>query len=250
MAKKNGAADPQSTINLRVLSALSLFASKDETRYYLNGVCVEIEERSVTYVGTDGHRMLAYREDAAPDEPNHGLTGTFIIPTSHCKHFKLDKEEEGRAILSQAAVNRLTIAHGFMDVTFLPIDGVYPHWRKALPQTLASGVPAQFNLKYLADFGKVAKLLEIGQPFIGHNGEAPAFIWFSGHPNVMGIAMPVKAVDEMSREAPQWARKGPARDQGDLEDAELFAMGEGFDPETGEITPKPEAAAEAANAVH
>lgn len=237
MAKPNGHAPIQSTINLRVLAALSLFASKDENRPALQGVCLEVDERSITYVATDGSRLISYRYDLEPDEENQTLYGVFTIPTTHCKSFKLEKDDEGRAILSEANADRLTIAHGSTDITFMPID-CFPDWRKALPRTITSGEPAQFNFAQMKDLGRVCKLLDLGQPFVAHNGEKPAFIWFSGHPHVLGLICPIKALDEMAREAPQWARRGPERDQGDIEDFKFESDDEPHDPETGELPPK------------
>lgn len=87
-----------SIINLRVLAAAVAFASKEETRYYLKGVCLEIEPRAVTYIGTDGHRLIVYRDEKQDkDAPDNLLLGTFIIPTAHCKPHKLDKEDSGEA---------------------------------------------------------------------------------------------------------------------------------------------------------
>jgi hypothetical protein len=58
-----------------MLGAAVAFASKDEARYYLNGVCLEIDARGVTYVATDGHRMIAYRDDMEdPEAPDNLLT--------------------------------------------------------------------------------------------------------------------------------------------------------------------------------
>ncbi len=239
----NGRHHEVAIINLRVLAALAPFTGKDDDRYYLQGVCIEIDARSVTYIGTDGVRLMAYREDLEPDDEDHELVGTFIIPAVHCKAIKLGKDDEGRATLARSGKDRLTIAKGFVDVTFLPIDGVYPHWRRVLPRG-ASGVPAQFDLKRLADVDKFAKSLSLSAPFIAHNGSGPAFVWFSGHPNVFGMVMPVKHVDEMARDAPQWARRGPMPAQRDLED-DLFQ--EDHDEETGEVKPKPDKHERAAN---
>jgi DNA polymerase III subunit beta len=238
--KKRPISRPQAMLNLRVLNALSLFASKDETRYYLQGVCIEAEERGSTYVGTDGHRLIAYRDDLAPDDDDNTLLGVFIVPTLHCKHFKLDKEDDGRAVLHGADAGRISIAHGFTDVTFMPIDGIYPHWRRSLPQGTPSGKVAQFNVTFLADLRKLTKQLSLSEPFIAHNGDAPAYIWFSGHPQVMGVIMPIKTIDEMEREAPAWVRRGPEREQGDIEDEHPLFTEEEHDPETGELpTEKP-----------
>lgn len=208
-----------STINLRVLAAAVPFASKNEERYYLCGVCLEIEPRAVTYVATDGHRMIAYRDEKADeDSPDNLLLGTFIIPTAHCKPHKIDAADSGEAKIFGAG--RLTIAHDFCDVTFLPIDGVYPDWRKTVPAS-ASGLLGQHNLDYLAAFKKFAAATDLPAPFVAHNGpEAPTLIWYPGREHVVGIVMPTKLTDELGRVVPKWCRSGYlAHAQADIEDA-------------------------------
>lgn len=217
MSDKKGDGIAASTINLRILGAAVAFASKDETRYYLNGVCLEIDARSVTYIGTDGHRMIAYREEKQDiGAPDNLLLGTFIIPTAHCKPHKLDKGDSGEAKIFGAG--RLTIAHDFCDVTFLPIDGVYPDWRKTVPQVPVSGAPGQFNLDLLQAFKKFAVAADLPQPFVAHNGpEAPAIVWYPGREEAIGIIMPLKLTNEVGREPPEWTRGGN-HVQADIED--------------------------------
>lgn len=219
MADKTADGLLTSTINLRVLGAAVAFASKDDARYYLNGVCLEIDARGVTYVGTDGHRLIAYRDEISdPETPDNMLVGTFIIPTAHCKPHKLDKADSGEAKIFGSG--RLTIAHDFCDVTFLPIDGVYPDWRKTVPREKVSGVIGQFNLKLLATFDKFAAAVDLPMPFVAHNGpEAPAIIWYPGHSDVIGIAMPFKLTNEIARDVPEWARGNGDHEQADIEDA-------------------------------
>lgn len=205
-----------SVINLRVLGALSAFASKDEARYYLNGVCVEFDERGAIYVATDGHRLVAFRDNLMPDESDNELLGPFIIPTAHCKPHKLSKDEDGYGKIFGAA--RLTIAYLFCDVTFAPIDGIFPDWRKVPPREPASGKIAQFNLNYLASFDKFAKALGLGLPFVAHNGEAPAFVWFGGQPHCFGVIMPIRSSDELGHLPESWARGAGPYPQKDIED--------------------------------
>lgn len=245
MTKKNRrnigttkSAEPQSAaINLRVLGALSLFASKEDTKYMLQGVCLEIEDRHTTYIATDGHRVIAYRDELGDDEPSNTLLGVHIVPTPYCTIIKLEKDDQGRGRLFGGM--RLTIAHSLLEFTFVAIEGNYLDWRKSIPKTKASGVVAQFNLKHMADLLKICKQLDLGQPFIAPNGsDAPAFIWFNAK-HVFGAIMPVKAIDQMNRNAPVWARRGPQRDQGDIEDLVLLPYDdEQVDDETGEVTKK------------
>lgn len=206
-----------STINLRILAAAVAFASKDETRYYLNGVCLEIEPRAVNYVATDGHRLIAYREKIEDaDTPDNLLTGTFIIPTPHCKPHKLGKEDDPRAKIFGSG--RLTIAINFCDVTFLPIDGVFPNWRGVIPRTPVSGKLAQYNLDYLATFKKFAAAVGLPMPFVAHNGEGPAAVWFAGRGEALGMVMPNRTSDEIGRSPPDWVLNGN-HVQGDIEAA-------------------------------
>ncbi len=136
--------------------ALSRFASTEETRYYLNGVCLDISEAGIMGVATDGHRlarqMLAPRGNAMAD-------GAAIVPGSALTIL-------GRIGLGKAAVTarlgigersmRHRIAAGNLEtitvkapvriafageVGGLPlcietklIDGDYPDWRKILPK--------------------------------------------------------------------------------------------------------------------
>lgn len=208
-----------SIINLRVLAAAVAFASKDEARYYLNGVCLEIEPRAVTYIATDGHRLIAYREEIEDAEtPNNLLTGTFIIPTPHCKPHKVGKDDDPRAKIF--GEGRLTIAFNFCDVTFLPIDGVFPNWRKIVPREQITGVLGQFDLKLLSAFQKFGAAVDLPPPFIGHNGpEAPALIWYPQRREVLGVIMPFKMTNELAREVPEWARGTGDHEQADIEDA-------------------------------
>lgn len=194
-----------SKINLRILGAIVAFASKEETRYYLNGVSVEFTPRAATYVATDGHRLVAYYDELGPDDAANELLGAFIIPTPHCKPFKLGKDDPADAKIFGESNTRLTIAHEFVDVTFNPIDGTFPDWRKVVPPGQPSGVLAQFNLDHFATLKKFAKQVGLPNPFIAHNGPEPAFTWFAGHANVFGVIMPMRIEGDPERLAPDWA---------------------------------------------
>ncbi len=203
-----------SDVNLRLLAAMTCFASKDESRYYLNGVLVEFDATGATYIATDGIRMLAYRDER--DDGNR-LIGNFIVPTSICRSFKIKKDESdyGKAFVDGP---RLVIARGYTDIHFVPIDGQFPDWRRIIPQLAASGTTAQFDPLLLADFRKFGMAVDLPLPFVAHNGDGPSFIWYPGARHVVGIIVPVKNLDELSRAPPEWTCPRPT-DQSDIEDA-------------------------------
>lgn len=59
------------TIPCHVLHAASLFAAREDMRYYLNGVCVEIvDERTYDVVATNGHILFVSRQSIRKDKPD------------------------------------------------------------------------------------------------------------------------------------------------------------------------------------
>jgi DNA polymerase-3 subunit beta len=191
-------------INLRILSAISAFSSKEETRYYLQGVCIEIEPRSITYVVTDGHRLVAHREELGEHAPDNTLLGSFIIPSDKCRAVKLGKRDEPEATISGAGLD-LTITHNATSVGFKCIDGAFPSWKRVVPATKPTGEVAQFNWDYAAAFQKFADALGFGKPAICPSGQNPALVWFPQSPETVGVLMPIRSPDYAERVAPEWA---------------------------------------------
>ena len=181
-----------SALNLRVLAALSICASTEETRYYLNGVKVEITPRHTTYVVTDGYRLVAHREELHKDLEDNTTLGDFIIPLARCKAIKLKKYETGAATISGDSA-RLTIDHDGAAVSFKPVDGDFPDWRRAIPSGAPSGATAQFSPKYLADFAKVGAVLDYGDKvWVAHNGDSPASVSWNGNTDTLAVIMPIR----------------------------------------------------------
>lgn len=184
-------------IETKYLKATAIFAGKDASRYYLNGVQCEVFERHITLVSTDGHRLfVAHCELASDNFAGDSIVGhKFIMPSEAIKKaltgYKLDKISIG------IEINELAYSFTLGDVTFVPIDGNYPNWREIINPDKVShnNEPAQYNALYLADFAKAAKILgDKGGYFdIGYNGDNPAPISFNDM-NAAGLIMPVKPI--------------------------------------------------------
>lgn len=195
----------QTTINLGALLAVSKAASKEETRYYLNGVLIEARERHVTYVASDGHILIAAREDldGARDTP---LIGDFIIPLNIITRFKLAQLKKFPfAVLSKKGDN-MAIEFNGERIEFLPIDGTFPDWRRVIPSKI-SGDTAQFNPALLSRLSAAKKIFgETELITIAHNGSAPAVVSFGADTkNAFGIVMPFRAVAEPC--VPKWVKE-------------------------------------------
>jgi hypothetical protein len=184
-------------IDTKYLRSAAIFASKDASRYiyyYLNGVKVEIFERHITLVSTDGHRLfVAHCELASDNFADQSMVGVnFILPSDAIKKaltgYKLDKISMG------IKKNDLTLG---LDTGLTPIYGTFPNWRELInpDKVNHSNELAQYDALYLADFAKASKILgnKRGYFDIGYNGDNAAPISFDDM-NAAGLIMPVKPI--------------------------------------------------------
>src|SRR5208337_975230 len=180
-----------STLSRKALQACNFAASKEETRYYLNGVYVKIDAGGAEYCATDGHMLLAYREELEKDSPANTLTGEFIIPSSTCadKHIKGSKWASDAVELAEMTDGFLRIDNALV---FRPIDGTFPDWRRVLPSEI-DGVSAQFDPALLVRLQKAGAIFDCRFPVIAHNGINPALVRFGEHTGLFGVVMPFPA---------------------------------------------------------
>ena len=194
------------TIDHSIIKALLICAAKQDTRYYLKGVCVDARANGdVVLVATDGHRLLAY--PVAVDSIEALAPGEYIIPRETLEAVKPAKAgritlpihidittapdtrhpEDAEVIIK--GKTSITVTGATSAVT-APIDGEYPNWRRIVPAS-TSGEIAQFNADYVAGFGDVCKLLggKYG-PFINHNGGSCAVV--TNLPGALGLIMPMR----------------------------------------------------------
>jgi hypothetical protein len=197
----------QATLSLRPLAAASLCASSEETRYYLCGVLVEIEPRSVTYVATDGHRLFAHREEFGEGEEPNTLLGHFIIPMKSCKAIKLGKKTTDQAVLTQVDDGGMLLAHLGERHYFKPVAGTFPDWRRVMPKRGGEAY-AHFDGKLVASFSAIAAALgdDKGSPRIcPMDANSPALVVFHGREDTtFGVIMPLRG-EKVSRIVPAWA---------------------------------------------
>ena len=177
------------TVPTDLLRAALICASTEQARYYLNGVYVD----PLGYiVSTDGHRLFCGKIDVSDLPEFKG----WIIPSAIIK----------RAVTGNK-FSALTITPTQCgDVACQPVDGTFPDWRRAVPTGDLSGEVAQFNPAYVADMGKIGKLLggkSSLEAHLHHNGQSPAGVTFPLYPSAFAVLMPIRS----SHTAPDTAWK-------------------------------------------
>jgi DNA polymerase-3 subunit beta len=167
------------TVSTDLLRAALICASTEKVRYYLNGVYVD---PTGYVVSTDGHRLFCGKIDVSDLPEFKG----WIIPSDVIK----------RALTGYKNKTITISPDRCGDISCQPIDGTYPAWRRVLPQGDLSGVAAQFNPAYIADLGKMGKLLGASGALpahVHHNGESPAGITFPNCPDAFAVLMPIRS---------------------------------------------------------
>jgi len=193
------------TISHDTIKALLLIAPKSDTRYYLNGVCVDVRAGAATLVATDGHRLLAV--PVAADNVESATDGQYIIPRDTLDAVKPVKISRGDTLpLAIEIVDaRITIT-GATTATSPTVDGRFPDWRRVTP-TSANNEPAQYQPEYIASFGKVGELFggKNVKCVIHYNGMGAALVTFPTS-EALGVIMPLRVDSDKYPGLPTWAQ--------------------------------------------
>jgi DNA polymerase-3 subunit beta len=198
----------QFSVTADTLKALTLIAAKDDRRYYLNGVCIDVAVTGATEavaVATDGHMLIAVPLQLDPDVT--AAAGQYIIPRELIDGLKARKGAFATVKLDARSV---TINVGGANITAPLIDGQFPDWRRVVPRTV-TGLASQIDADYLHAMKKAHKLLGGSySPTIAHNGAetgdggAARVLLAAG---AIGVIMPLRA-DKPVLDTPAWLERG------------------------------------------
>ena len=196
------------------LMAAMLFASKDESRYVLGGVQIEIRaDHKPTIVATDGRRLVVI-ETVAEQSEEHIDDHQMLISGEFVKAVcALSKAIGGKLFPWIEFSNRAGSRQ--MQVTFVGgnavldsedgalIEGHFPAWRQVLPARKAKREPMNdlgLNAEFIGDFAKAAKLMEAKNNIIQMNllGEGKGVeVKINTLDNFYGLVMPCKVDEEV-----------------------------------------------------
>lgn len=121
-----------SGVLLAGLASVQHCASKEEARYYLNGVFVQPGAGFLRFTATDGHRLASLKvTSGVPDE---AVFEAFILPRQVLRDYIKFLERADGPVVVTINSNRLqlTVA-GESHITKL-IDGSYPDYERVIPK--------------------------------------------------------------------------------------------------------------------
>ncbi len=139
------------------LGAVAHAISKDETRYYLNGVFFDTRG-PLAFVATDGHRLMRVTSDIEAEGPG------VIVPTESVKAF-IQLAEDALTVRLELSKSRARLIAG--DVRFVTklIDGTFPDYARVIPADADLKQRATFAS---ADLAAALTRAEVAQADRGH----------------------------------------------------------------------------------
>lgn len=200
----------QFTIPVDSIKALLLAAAKNDVRYYINSVCIDVRESDAVAVATDGHMLVALPLERVEGDEFPIVPGQYIIPRDVLERLKPAYKGAPATIELTATTIKLNV--GGSATTAQLVEGRFPDWRRVVPHSV-SGLVSQFDAELVAAFGKINKLLGSKySPAIAHNGGeegngGAARVMLTG--DAIGVIMPMRYDRITSVDVPAWADFAP-----------------------------------------
>jgi len=203
-------------LKLDWLRTMARFASREEARYILNGVLVEVgPARQIVLAVTNGRTLAAFSDQGNlhfvpewqfvfPNEligaiPVNLRTLRMTLMIDCCDH-----EEKGGEMIK--------VAFGDVTASMRPIEGSYPRWRCVLPDPIPTTFNAAFlsaNMKMLGEYFSAAAEL-IGHDTLTITGDEAIYV--RGQANsprsgeFIGTMLPTRTPGALKK-LPLWAQE-------------------------------------------
>jgi DNA polymerase III sliding clamp (beta) subunit (PCNA family) len=173
----------------RDFAALVPAISKEETRYYLNGICVQASAGRLHMTATDG-KTLAMIDRAAPDGAD-GLESS-IIPRKAIADVMAATGKTADP-LSVNITSRFVQFHlEVMTITSKLIDGTFPDWRRAIELSIGDNPLEHCAIPFMNDrlaLDVIAKLEKAADtPLSVHIGEKAALLSSEDYPEFCAVS--------------------------------------------------------------
>jgi DNA polymerase III subunit beta len=113
----------------QMLTQTAFAMSKEETRYVLNGVCVEIQPKTIQIVATDGRRLAIIKK---PHNADIKAVSVIIIPAKTVHELFKVLDGEGRVDI-KFTPNQIVFQANNTTIISRLIEGEFPNYQQAIP---------------------------------------------------------------------------------------------------------------------
>lgn len=120
-----------SSLLKEMMARTSFSAAREDSRYVLNGIHLNIVNQTATLIGTDGKRLAKVQ---APVEIDPSFQGTYIIPLKAIEEMiKMLDESENRTFISLMH-DKVFLENGNLTLITKLLSGQYPDVEKVIPE--------------------------------------------------------------------------------------------------------------------
>lgn len=119
----------------QLLSKTAFSAAKDDSRYMLNGVQLQIKEQKATFIGTDGKRLAKV---CAPITSEHSVTGTYVIPLKAVEEMIKMLDEKEAPVRLCLLHDKVSLETGHLTLVTKLLSGQYPDVERVIPSSLTN----------------------------------------------------------------------------------------------------------------
>lgn len=196
---------PMVSFLARLLPLAFAFVAKEDTRYYLNGVCLQRNPKGgVDIIGTNGHHVVVCHD---PNGVFEGDKGEWIINVDS-KTLTQCRRKTATTIVFyptavQSDVQMCEVKHdtgAYTSFIFNWIDGKFPDWHRSIDRSTAHYSKANelpmFNCDLLAKWKDLETALPPSEKFMSidlyasEQADSPILIKTSS-PYIFGVIMPM-----------------------------------------------------------
>jgi DNA polymerase-3 subunit beta len=182
------------TLRRSFVRAALIAAAKEDVRWYLKGLAVELHRDCAFIIGCDGARLHVFRDGAAGAGEQVGPGIEFIIPRDALEKLKSARGTDIVDIAYDTEAKTVAVDDFGTVTTVKAHEGLYPDWRRVLPKEV-SGEASNINVSFLADLPKLAKALDVKDTAIqvSHGGNQATLVTIDSIPEFAGVIMPMRS---------------------------------------------------------
>lgn len=116
-----------------MFSKTAFSAAREDSRYMLNGVQLQIAGQKATFIGTDGKRLAKTFSNVAIDP---SVTGTYVIPLKAVEEMIKMLDESDAQVHLNLAHDKISLESGHLTLITKLLSGQYPDVERVIPAKL------------------------------------------------------------------------------------------------------------------
>lgn len=113
-----------------VFSKTAFSAAREDSRYMLNGVQVQIAQQKATFIGTDGKRLAKV---SAPINVDPSVQGTYVIPLKAVEEMIKMLDDSDTEVSLNLTHDKVSLESGSLTLIAKLLSGQYPDVERVIP---------------------------------------------------------------------------------------------------------------------